>query len=375
MARRIAVLTTGRQDYGIMRSTILALSRDPEFECLLWVGGMHLSERFGKSVDFILADGLTIDQTLTFVAEPPDPVGDSARATMAVGAALQLRQPDALMVLGDRFETLAACMAATILAVPIVHLHGGEETEGAIDNAIRHAITKLSHLHLVSHERHASRVRQMGEADDSVVVVGLGGVENAYRDDLPSLEEALASLAVPPNRPLVLVTLHPTTLGGDPGDEARALTSALDRMDATYIVTLPNADPGGDEIRRHLTAWAESRNNVALRESVGERLYWTLLQHVDAVVGNSSSGILEAPAVGAPVVNIGDRQRGRQRFGAVRDVPAEPKAIASALNAALKAGRTTSTPPSAERASARIVAALRDWNPPRPPRKVFHELD
>ena len=168
--KRIAVLTTGRQDYGVLRSTVHSMHNDPELDMRLWVGGMHLKERFGTSRDLIHSEGIPIAQELDFLGEPPNPIEDSSRAMTMVGNVLVSEFPDALLLVGDRSETLAAGMAATLATVPIIHLHGGEETEGAIDNAMRHALTKLSHLHLVSHPSYGKRVEQMGEDTENVVV-------------------------------------------------------------------------------------------------------------------------------------------------------------------------------------------------------------
>ena len=155
--RRIAVLTTGRQDYGILRSTILLLRQTPDFTTLVWAGGTHLRPRFGEPLALLRRDGVTPDRTLDFLGEPPEPTADAARTLESVAGALGADRPEALMLMGDRSETLAAGLAATLAGIPIVHLHGGEETEGALDNACRHALTKLSHLHLVSHPTHAAQ--------------------------------------------------------------------------------------------------------------------------------------------------------------------------------------------------------------------------
>jgi len=376
--RRLAILTTGRQDYGILRSTIMLLRDAPEFDPLLWAGGMHLQPRFGAPLELLSQEGVVPARTLEFVAEPPEAAGDAGRAVAMVGQALAAERPDALLLVGDRSESLAAGLAATIAGVPIVHLHGGEETEGAIDNAFRHAITKLSHLHLVSHPTHAARVIQMGEDPDAVVVVGAPGLDNRFRGDLPSRDELEASLGIALEPPLVLVTMHPTTLGEFPDTEVSALTDALDQITATYVVTAPNADAGGSAIREHWSRWAAGRRRVALVDTLGERRYWALLREAAAMVGNSSSGIIEAPAAGLPAVNVGDRQKGRLRTGGVIDVPAQAQAVAAAVRQALETGRSASAVSGhgypAGPAGPRIVEALRRWSPCRPPRKTFHRV-
>jgi UDP-N-acetylglucosamine 2-epimerase (non-hydrolysing)/GDP/UDP-N,N'-diacetylbacillosamine 2-epimerase (hydrolysing) len=371
--RRLALLTTGRQDYGILRSTILLLRRSPGFEVAVWAGGMHLQPRFGEPLAALRRDGVSAARELSFLAEPPEPAADASAALAQIGTALAEDRPDALVLVGDRAEVLAAGVAATIARVPIVHLHGGEESEGAIDNACRHALTKLSHLHLVSHRVHADRVIGMGEDPSCVVVVGAPALDHAFRDDLPGRDELGAELGLALKRPVVLVTVHPATLGAAGREEVAAVAGAMARVPATYVVTAPNADEGGAEIADYWRGWAANRSGVAVVEALGDRRYWAMLRLADAVLGNSSSGIIEAPALGAPVVNVGDRQRGRLRFGPVTDVPSDEPAIAAALQGAIAAGRRQPSdggyppPPVAPR----IVDALRSWQIPRPPRKRF----
>lgn len=375
-AHTLAVLTTGRQDFGILRGLLRLLACDARFRLRLLVGGMHLHGRFGMTVEMIRAEGLEIARELPFLHDPPDDVADFARAVQLVADALRQEAPDALLLVGDRTETLAAAAAATLARVPIAHLHGGEESEGAIDNACRHAITKLSHLHLVSHAAHAGRVLQMGEAEDSVVIVGPPGLDNLYRDDLPGRAELATYLSHPLPDPVVVVTVHPTTLGGGAADEVAAVGAAMAAVPATYVITAPNSDSGGDEIRSYWSKWIEGKGNAVLSDALGERVYWALMREARVVLGNSSSGIIEAPAAGAAVVNVGDRQRGRLRYGSVADVPVDSAAIRAAIEAALAAPRpgpgAAGYPAGA--ASPRIVGALVAWDIPRTPRKQFRDL-
>jgi UDP-hydrolysing UDP-N-acetyl-D-glucosamine 2-epimerase len=353
----------------------MLLRDDPRFDARLWVGGMHLSPRFGRTIQFVERDGLRAHRTLNFLGEPPEPAGDAARALDLVANALREDRIQALALLGDRSETLAAGFAATIAGVPVVHIHGGEETEGAIDNACRHALTKLSHLHLVSHELHANRVLQMGEPPENVVIVGSPGLDNLLRSDLPSRESLERELDFMLRDPVVLVTLHAATLGADAAVEVRELASAMERVPATYVVTQPNSDAGGAEIAAFWNTWCAERDTVLLTTALGERNYWGLLRIARAMVGNSSSGIIEGPAAGVSVVNIGDRQRGRMRVGQITDVPSEAGAIESALRKALTGARASegAAHPSGPAAS-RIVEAIAEWMPRRSPRKVFRTL-
>jgi UDP-hydrolysing UDP-N-acetyl-D-glucosamine 2-epimerase len=373
----VCVLTTGRQDYGILRSTLLLLHESPRFQLSLVAGGMHLRDEFGRTIERIREDGLPIARALDFVGDLPEPAGDAARALASISGALADLRPDMLVIVGDRSETLAAAHAAALHAVPVVHLHGGEETEGAVDNLFRHAITKLSHLHLVSSELHAQRVRQMGEAPERIVIVGAPGLDNRFRPDLPSLDALRARLGDSLAAPIVLVTVHPTTLSVEesPLAEVSAVAGAMEQVRATYVISQPNSDAGGPAIRDFWSTWAPERDRVLLVDALGDASYWSLLLHADAVLGNSSSGIIEAPAVGVPVVDVGDRQRGRERSPLVRNVPPSTPEIVNALSRALaiSAERSrTARPETPERsAAARVFAALTRWEPQRPPRKSF----
>lgn len=377
--RHVAVLTTGRQDYSILRSTIHLLAEAADFHLSVWAGGMHLHHTFGRTIDAIREDGIHVAREIDFMATQPDALADTARAIAGVGEAIVAEKPDALILVGDRTETLAAALAATIERTPIVHLHGGEESEGAIDNVCRHALTKLSHLHLVTHPVHARRVIQMGESPLSVFVVGAPGVDNIYRHDLPTRTELEAYFGRTLVEPVVLVTLHPTTLGDDPLSEATALAAALDRLRGTIVVTQPNSDEGAGVIREFWMRWARHRDNVVVVDALGERRYWALLRIAAVMAGNSSSGIIEAPATGLPVVNIGDRQKGRVRVGMIADVGVDAGDIEAALRRALtgtiEPRSDGEEPYPTGPAAPRILAALRRWSAAPSARKPFYSLD
>jgi len=372
--RHACVVTTGRQDYGLLRSTILALRDAPDFRLSVLAGGMHLRERFGNTIDLIRADAVPVARELDFVAEPPSPGADAARALAAVHAALSDIRPDFVILAGDRSETLAAATAAVLVPVPVVHLHGGEETEGAMDNVMRHGITKLSHLHLVSGELPRRRVIQMGEDATSVVIVGAPGLDNASRTDLPTRKEIEARVGLEFDRPVVLVTVHSTTLReGSATAEVAAVAAAMERVDAVYVITHPNADEGGAEILEFWKRWIGSRSRVALVDALGDRFYWGMLREAHAVLGNSSSGIIEAPAIGVPAIDVGDRQRGRQAGPGVTRVSADPQAIEIALRQSLATSPSmrSKTP---DVAWPKILGALREWSIPRNCRKAFQLL-
>jgi UDP-hydrolysing UDP-N-acetyl-D-glucosamine 2-epimerase len=376
--RTIAVLTSGRQDWGILRSTCAALRDDPRFHLSLWTGGMHEAEAFGRTRDDVVAEGFTPAQSLAWIEGDASAAAQSARALVLVHAALERVRPEALVLVGDRFETAIAATAATLARVPIVHLHGGEETEGAFDNAFRHAITKMSHLHLVSCDDHARRVVQMGEPRETVHVVGAPGLDNLHRTDLAGRDELESHLGIRLESPLVLVTHHPATLGADPTAEVAAVVDAMREVPATYVITLPNADPGHAAVRDALVLAGRAPMRVATT-SLGERRYWGLMRIADAMLGNSSSAIVEAPALGLPAVNVGDRQKGRARGTNVIDVPPKAEDIAAALRVALsdegrRKARSGHSLFGDGKSARRIVDVLAAWVPPRPLQKRFVDI-
>lgn len=369
----VAVLTTGRQDWGILRSTCLALRGRAQVVVL--AGGMATDPRFGDVAAQVRATGLDVEGV-------PWPLGDdvahdqeASAAMSALGVALRRVRPDALVLVGDRYETAVAALTSTILSIPVVHLHGGEETEGAIDNVLRHAISKLASLHFVSHETYGRRLRQMGEAAESVVVVGAPGLDNLHRDDLPDRGELERTLGLSLGSPLVLVTVHPTTLALEPVAEARAVVEAMGQVDATYVITLPNTDAGAPEVRELMKRAGEGPRRV-VSAALGERGYWGLLRVADAMLGNSSSGLIEAPAVALPVVNVGSRQAGRLRGANVLDAEPDSALVVAALRRALTPefrAHVRASPPlfGAGHAGEAIAERLLTWQIPKPPRKRF----
>ncbi|MGE0456261.1 MAG: UDP-N-acetylglucosamine 2-epimerase [Vicinamibacteria bacterium] len=375
MKGRIAVLTTGRQDWGILRSTCVLLRASPAFDLRVLAGGMACSRRHGRTETLLHEDGFAPAESLPWVGDEgaAGALQQAGAAVVAVGEALSRQLPEALVLVGDRFETAAAALAATLCRVPLVHLHGGEETLGSMDNAFRHAITKLSHLHLVSHQQHRDRVIAMGEARESVHVVGAPGLDNARREDLADRAELEALFGLDLKPPVVLVTLHPVTLGGDPESEAQAVCAAMDAVEARYVITLPNTDPGHEGVRRRLHAATARPGRVAV-EALGERRYWGLLRLCDALLGNSSSALIEAPLLRLPAVNVGLRQQGRMLAANVIEAPAAAAEIGAALTRALSARFRSSladmdSPFGDGGAAERILSVLSDWTVPKPPAK------
>jgi UDP-hydrolysing UDP-N-acetyl-D-glucosamine 2-epimerase len=346
--RRIAFFTSTRADYGLLRPLMTEVVSRPQLALQVIASGTHLSEAYGSTWQEIDVDGYPIDARveMSVGADDPESVARSASQVLAgVAAALVRLKPDVLVLLGDRYELLAAAQAAVLTRVPIAHIHGGEVTEGAIDDAIRHAVTKLSHWHFAAAEPYAERIRQMGEAPSCVWNVGAPAMDNiASLEPVP--KEALeAFLGLKLRAPTFLVTYHPVTMDADGGLAAmQALLTAIDTGDGAIVITGANADPGAGAIRERLQNFANARpGRVVLVESLGARRYLSLMRYVDAVVGNSSSGLLEAPAVGVPTVDIGPRQQGRLRAPSVLHCGESVAEIRQALERALSTEHRTIT--------------------------------
>ena len=338
--RHIAFFTSTRAEYGLLRPLMAEVASRPGLTMQVIVSGTHLSEAYGATWHEIATDGFPIDAHVEMTVAEDDAEGvalSAAQVLSGVASALARLKPDVLILLGDRYELLAAAQAAVLARVPIAHIHGGEATEGAIDESIRHAITKLSHWHFAAAEPYAERIRQMGEAPTRVWNVGAPAMDNiAALDPVP--KNALeAFLGLPLRSPSFLVTYHPVTLEADGGLAAmQALFAALDATSGSIVITGANADPGANAIRESLQAFAADRpDRVVLVESLGTRRYLSLMHHVDAVVGNSSSGLLEAPAIGVPTVDIGPRQQGRLRAPSVLHCGESAAEIRQALDTAL----------------------------------------
>lgn len=335
--RRICVVTGGRAEYGLLRWVMQDIADAPDLDLQLIVTGTHLEPRFGMTVEAIEADGFAIDARVPLGLDGDGP-GDAARAMArcltGVSDALERLRPDILLVLGDRFEILAAAEAAMLHGVPIAHIAGGDTTEGAFDENIRHALTKMAAIHLTTHTESAARVAQLGEDPARIHVVGSPGLDQLNRAGLLDRSALEASLGAPLGRRNVLVTFHPVTLAEDRGlAEFRALLEGLDALPADVVkwITRPNADPGHGAVEAALDAWAAGRTDVRVFASLGQTRYLSLMAQVDAVVGNSSSGLYEAPSLRVPTVDIGDRQKGRLAAASVLRVPAEAQAIAEAI--------------------------------------------
>ncbi len=339
--RRVTVVTGTRADYGLLRWTMAGIQAHPELELCLIVTGSHLSTDFGSTHTAISADGFRIDETVPILSDTDSPLGaarSTGLATAGIAEALDRLRPDIVLVLGDRCEILAAAQAALLLGIPVAHIGGGEVTEGAVDDSLRHATTKMSHLHFTAAAEYRDRVIQLGEDPDRVFLVGAVGLDNLDLLDLLNEQVLARDLGVELTHPLALCTFHPETLADQTPREALApLFEVLQaESDLQVIVTKANADAGGREINRLLEEFvALHPQRMALFASLGQLRYLSLLTVADLVIGNSSSGILEAPSAGTPTVNIGDRQKGRLRAPSVIDVPNETPAIRAGIARAL----------------------------------------
>lgn len=335
----IAVLTATRAEWGLLRPFARALEAEG-VEARVLATGAHLSASFGMTVREVVSDGFEPDARIPILVDDDTPAGMSKTMALALSGFADYfarRRPDALLVLGDRYETLAVCCAAANEGIPIFHLYGGETTEGAVDEAVRHAITKMSYLHFASTEAYRRRVIQLGEAPARVFDVGAIGVENALSTALLGHDELEASLGVRIPKPYAVMTYHPETLGG--GNPASKLGELLRVVAAhpevCFVATKANADAGGRAINEALAAFAEGHANLLLFDSLGSLRYLSAVAGAVLVIGNSSSGLMEAPALGVPTVNIGDRQRGRIRPASVIDCAEDAASIEAALEEAL----------------------------------------
>ncbi len=337
MSRKICVVTGTRAEFGLLRWLMQEINQMEGLLLQVVATGMHLSPEFGLTYREIEEAGFAINCKVEMLLS-----GDSATAiTKSVGlgtigfadAYAQL-QPDLIVVLGDRFELISAVTAALIASIPVAHLHGGETTEGAFDEAIRHSITKMSHLHFVATEEYARRVIQLGEHPQRVFLVGGLGVDAIRRTPLLDREELEKSLNFKLGKKNLLVTFHPETIEGkSSASQMKAMLDALAELEETNLIfTMPNADICGRELASMVNSFVSLQGNARVYSSLGQLRYLSCMKFTDAVVGNSSSGIAEAPSLGVATVNIGDRQKGRLQAESIINCAAERQAIAAALS-------------------------------------------
>jgi UDP-hydrolysing UDP-N-acetyl-D-glucosamine 2-epimerase len=341
--RTVGVVTVARSDYGIYRPVLRALERRDDTDIQLYVGGMHLAERFGLTVSEIEDDGFPIVERVDFLGtgdSAADVAGAIGRGVVAFAEAFARSRPEVLVLVGDRFEMLAAGIAALPLTIPLAHIHGGESTEGAIDEAIRHALTKLSHLHFAAADVYARRIVQMGEEPWRVHVTGAPALDGLVGFE-PLSDAALAAHGVRLRGPTLLVTYHPVTLAPEQtGAELDAVLEAVAESGLDAVFTFPNADAGHGRIVTRLESLRGTNGRFTLVPNLGTDAYLTMMSRAAAMVGNSSSGIVEAASFRLPVVDVGIRQRGRVRppnvIGAGGDAGSIRAAIERAVDPAFR---------------------------------------
>lgn len=317
----ICIVTSSRAEYGILKPLMQKLLLEPQLNIKIAVTGTHLSEQFGNTFQEIEKDGIPIDKKIPILTEENSFIEISKTLASAIEKFAEYfhnTSPDMLILLGDRYEIMGVALAAMNEQIPIAHLHGGETTEGAIDEGIRHSITKLSYLHFTSTEEHRKRVIQLGEAPERVFNVGALGVENVLNTELYSYQELMDELKLDKNKPYALVTYHPVTLEQHSAYQD-SLLSALKQLlealeefpDMQYIITKANADAGGRKINEYLDQYAKSNAAIHLFTSLGMKRYLSAVKYSMFVIGNSSSGIIEVPSFHIPTIDIGIRQKGR----------------------------------------------------------------
>jgi UDP-N-acetylglucosamine 2-epimerase (non-hydrolysing)/GDP/UDP-N,N'-diacetylbacillosamine 2-epimerase (hydrolysing) len=336
--RRIAVVTTSRADYSHLHWVLHDLREHPEVDLRLIVTGAHLAEEFGSSVHEIEADGHRVDERVECLIDSDSDVGMAKTigvATLALADVLGRLRPDLLLLIADRYEMLAPAAVALTLRIPIAHIEGGEVSAGAIDDAVRNALTKLSHLHFTPTETATRRVLSMGEEAGRVHRVGAPSLDHLRRSRLLERDGLERKLEVAIDPGSVLVSYHPVTIVRDTLREADELFAALEQIDRQVLFCFPNADAGSRELGRRAREFCAARRDSRLFVNLNPVTYWSLLRSVGAMLGNSSSGIMETPSLGLPTVNVGLRQEGRERARNTLDAAPERGAILGALRTAL----------------------------------------
>jgi UDP-hydrolysing UDP-N-acetyl-D-glucosamine 2-epimerase len=380
--RTVAIFTGTRADYGLLRSVLHVLEIFEDCKYRLIVGGAHITQEFGHTLDEITADGFTPAATLSL---SQDDTGDICRimgeVLIGMGQIFERRRPDIVLLLGDRYETFCAAAAAQALRIPIAHIHGGETTEGAMDESFRHAVSKMSHLHFASCEIHRRRIIQLGEHPDRVFNVGSLGVENIFTLPLMCEAEARAALDLPLDIPYIVCTLHPTTLESTQiVEQISGLLEALSFFpDHAVVFTGANVDPGGEIINKILREHVKNTPLHRFFISLGQKRYFSAVKYAACIIGNSSSGIIEVPSFGKPVVDIGNRQRGRIRSEAIVHSEQKKEAVIAAVRTALSSemsriAATTPNPYHGDGTAEKIAEIVRSYPLERIQQKKFFDI-
>jgi UDP-N-acetylglucosamine 2-epimerase (non-hydrolysing)/GDP/UDP-N,N'-diacetylbacillosamine 2-epimerase (hydrolysing) len=366
VTRRIAVVSSSRADFSHLFWVLHDLEAHPVIELRTIAFGPLLSSEFGRAVDEVERSGLRIDERVECLLSSDSDVGMAKTlgvATLGFAEVLDRMRPDLLLLIADRYEMLAPASVALTLRVPVAHIEGGELSEGAIDDAARHALTRLSHLHLTTTEAARARVLASGEEPWRVHRVGAASLDHLKRSELLGREELERRLGLQLGERCLLVGFHPLTIARDTLREAEALFTALDGLEAQLLFSFPNADAGSRELAARARALCDRRAETHLFHNLDPPTYWSLLRQVSAMLGNSSSGLMESPSLALPAVNVGQRQQGRELAANVIDVPADAEAIQEAVERALdpafRAGLGDVTNPYGDGAAAeRIVGIL-----------------
>ena len=336
LTRKICVVTGTRAEYGLLQWVINGIKKSKKLKLQLVVTGMHLSPEFGMTYKEIEKDNYLIDEKLEILVSSDTPTGITKSMGLGIiGFAdiLSKLKPDILLILGDRYEILTAAVASMIARIPIAHLHGGEATEGLIDEPIRHSITKMSHIHFVAATEYKNRVIQLGENPDYVFLVGGLGIDNINKIKLFKKKELEESINFKFSKKNLLVTFHPVTLESSTSEyQMKQLLLALDSLENTNLIfTMPNADTDGRVLLQLVENFVSESSNAVCFKSLGQKRYLSCLNYVDGVIGNSSSGLLEVPSFNKGTINIGDRQRGRIKAESIIDCKPEKSDIISAI--------------------------------------------
>ena len=384
MTRKICVITGSRAEYGLLRWVMQGIKDDQDLTLQLIATGMHLSPEFGLTYREIEQDGFQIDRKVEMLTSSDTPVGIAKSMGLGVigfADALSDLAPDLVLVLGDRFEIFAAVSAALVARIPVAHLHGGEVTEGAFDEALRHSITKMSHLHFVAAEEYRRRVIQLGESPERVFLVGGLGIDGIKRTTLLDRNALESSLGFSIGERSLLITFHPVTLEAETAtvQMEELLLALAERTDTNLIFTLPNADTGGRKLIQLVQEFVAQHPNARAYRSLGQLRYLSCIAHVDGVIGNSSSGLIEVPSFKKGTVNIGDRQRGRLQAASIINCQPTRESIVTALERLYspefqKILNTVQNPYGDGGASEKIVQTIKSCSLDQIAKKAFHDL-
>lgn len=382
--KKICVVTGTRAEYGLLSNLMKRINDCPELQLQVVATNMHLSPEFGLTYKEIEADGFRIDKKVEMLLSADTPTATTKSLGLGIigfADAYNDLKPDMVVILGDRYEMLGAASAALLANIPIAHISGGDVTEGAYDDAIRHSITKMSHLHFTSTEVYRNRVIQLGEEPSRVYNVGSTGIDNIKQLQLMDKKSLEENLGFEFGDNCILVTYHPETINGQGAAiQFQQLLNALDRIDCRIIFTKPNSDSDGRVIIDMIDKYVASHpDKTVCYTSLGYMRYLSSLQYVQAVVGNSSSGLIEVPSFGIPTVNIGDRQKGRLHAESVINCPTAEAEIYNALKTALSSefkikARNVANPYEKEGSNDKIFDALLNCEPKSLLKKHFYDL-